>query len=37
MTVARYGHTATLLLNDSVLVVGGWDGAATTATAELYR
>jgi hypothetical protein len=38
MNVARRSHTATLLLNDTVLVAGGIgeDGAAYTS-AELYE
>ena len=36
MTVARTGHTATLLSDGRVLLVGGTDGSATLATAEVY-
>jgi hypothetical protein len=32
----RQHHTATLLQNDKVLIVGGWNGSNTLATAELY-
>ena len=35
MTTARFGHTATLLANNTVLVTGGNSGS-TTATAELW-
>ena len=34
---ARYGHTATLLPDDRVLVVGGWHGEGITASAEAWR
>ncbi len=34
---ARYGHTATLLSDDRVLVVGGWHGEGITASAEAWR
>ena len=33
---ARYGHTATLLSDDRVLVVGGWHGEGITASAEAW-
>ena len=36
MTVARTGHTATLLENETVLVAGGYDGSKQIASAELY-
>ncbi len=38
MTVARFGHTATLLKNHKVLVAGGSDdgGVTSFASAELY-
>jgi len=41
LNVARSGHTATLLPNDQVLVVGGYDGSGAQGTslpsAELYH
>lgn len=36
MTVARRGHTATLLSNGKVLVTGGTDGTAVLKSAEIY-
>ena len=36
MTTARYDHTATLLSNGKVLVVGGTDAGEVVASAELY-
>jgi hypothetical protein len=36
MAGPRFGHTATLLSNGTVLVAGGHDGSATLATAEVY-
>src|SRR5262245_14224503 len=36
MPRARDSHTATLLLNDKVLVVGGSDGTNALASAALY-
>ncbi len=36
MTAARYGHTATLLPNGTVLVAGGFNGSVNLATAEVY-
>ncbi len=36
MTTARRGHTATLLPNGKVLVIGGTDGAAALKSAEIY-
>ena len=36
MATARAGHTATLLPSGQVLVVGGYDGSTSTASAELY-
>jgi hypothetical protein len=36
MATKRSYHTATMLLSGKVLVVGGTDGNAPTATAELY-
>ncbi|WP_375768928.1 Ig-like domain-containing protein [Archangium gephyra] len=36
MSVARFGHTATLLPNGKVLVVGGSTATQTYASAELY-
>ena len=36
MTAARYDHTATLLPNGRVLVVGGDHFGAAVASAELY-
>jgi hypothetical protein len=36
MTAARMNHTATLLPNGKVLLVGGSDGSSPLSTAELY-
>lgn len=36
LTMARYGHTTTLLPNGKVLVAGGSDGTTVLASAELY-
>src|SRR6266700_1644943 len=36
MGTARYGFSATLLSNGSVLVAGGNDGAGAVSSAELY-
>ena len=37
LNTARAGHTATLLLNGQVLVVGGEDATGALASAELYN
>ncbi len=36
LSVARQNHTATLLLDGTILVVGGYTGSGTTASAEIY-
>src|SRR6185295_10066788 len=36
LVTARFGHTATLLPNGKVLVVGGINNNAAVASAELY-
>ena len=37
MSSARFGHSATLLPNGSVLVLGGSNGTSISATAEIYK
>jgi hypothetical protein len=37
MSVARAGHTATILNNGKVLITGGYDGAVSRTNAELYN
>jgi serine/threonine protein kinase len=37
MNTPRYGHTATLLSNGNLLVVGGQDDQGSLATAEIYN
>lgn len=36
MTAARANHTATLLPNGKVLIVGGWNGTSILASAEIF-
>ena len=36
MTTARRVHTATLLPDEQVLIVGGYEGSEALASAELY-
>jgi hypothetical protein len=36
MTTPRVNHTATLLPNGKVLILGGSDGTSTLTSAELY-
>ena len=36
LTMARAGHTATLLPDGKVLIVGGYNGSTSLASAELY-
>jgi N-acetylneuraminic acid mutarotase len=36
MSASRYGHSATLLQNGSVLVAGGWSSPSVPTVAELY-
>lgn len=36
MTTGRFQHTATLLLDGKVLIVGGQDGSSILSTAEIY-
>lgn len=36
LSTPRNSHSATLLLDGSVLVAGGWDGVKAVANADLY-
>jgi hypothetical protein len=36
MSVPRIGHTATMLGDGTVLIIGGWNGSSLVASAEIY-